>query len=58
MAEKIIRERMLVNKMEFAFMPGKGTTDAILILSSDSYKKNIKQKKKQKIYKKTLFCIH
>ena len=37
--EKIIRERISIDDMQFGFMPGRGTTDAIFIL--DSYKKNI-----------------
>ena len=36
--EKIIRERISIDDMQFGFMPGRGTTDAIFILS---YKKNI-----------------
>ena len=30
--EKIIRERVFINDMQFAFMPERGTTDAIFIL--------------------------
>ena len=32
MMEKIIRERVFTNYMQFGFMPGQGTTDAIFIL--------------------------
>ena len=35
--EKIIRERISIDDMQFGFMPGCGTTDSY----SDSYKKNI-----------------
>ena len=31
--EKIIRERISIDDMQFGFMPGRGTTDAIFILS-------------------------
>ena len=30
--EKIIRERIAIDDMQFGFMPGRGTTDAIFIL--------------------------
>ena len=30
--EKIIRQRILIDNMQFGFMPGRGTTDAIFIL--------------------------
>ena len=30
--EKIIRERISIDDMQFGFMPGRGTTDAIFIL--------------------------
>ena len=30
--EKIIRERVFINDMQFGFMPGRGSTDAIFIL--------------------------
>ena len=36
--EKIIRERVFIDDMQFCFMPGRGTTNAIFILS---YQKNI-----------------
>ena len=31
--EKIIRERISIDDMQFGFMPGRGTTDAIFILN-------------------------
>ena len=39
--EKIIRERISIDDMQFGFMPGRGTTGAIFMQYSDSYKKNI-----------------
>ena len=30
--ESFIRERVVINDMQFGFMPGRGTTDAIFIL--------------------------
>ena len=30
--EKIIREQVNINEMQYGFMPGRGTTDAIFIL--------------------------
>ena len=32
MMEKIVREKVFIDDMQFGFMPGLGTTDAIFIL--------------------------
>ena len=42
--EKRIRCQVSINNMQFGFMPGKGTTDAIS--SCDKYKRNTKQRKR------------
>ena len=43
--EKIIRERISIDDMQFGFMPGCGTTDAIFILRQLQEKHLAKNKK-------------
>ena len=43
--EKIIRERISIDDMQFGFMPGHGTTDAIFILRQLQEKHLAKNKK-------------
>ena len=43
--EKIIRERISIDDMQFGFMPGRGTTDAIFILGQLQEKHLAKNKK-------------
>ena len=43
--EKIIRERISMDDMQFGFMPGRGTTDAIFILRQLQEKHLAKTKK-------------
>ena len=43
--EKITRERVSIDEMQFGFMPGRGTTDAIFILRHLQEKHVAKNKK-------------
>ena len=43
--ETIIRERIIIDSMQFGFMPGRGTTDAIFILRQIQEKHLAKQKR-------------
>ena len=45
MIEKIIRARISIDDMQFGFMPGRGTTDAIFILRQLQEKHLAKNKK-------------
>ena len=45
MLEKRIRCRVSIDNMQFGFMPGKGTTDAIFIMQQVQEKHQAKKKK-------------
>ena len=46
MLEKRIRCQVTIHNMQFGFMPGKGTTDAIFIMQQVQEKHQAKKKKK------------
>ena len=45
--EKRIRCQVSIDNMQFGFLPGKGTTDAMPFSSCDKYKRNTKQRRRR-----------
>ena len=50
MLEKRIRCQVSIDNMQFGFMPGKGTTDAIFIMRQEQEKHQARKRKKKLYY--------